>query len=63
MQAPGCARRPAAIDLTVKGASGGVLLKGGYEVIEVLRTGRLVAAAGREPGMGWARRIDCVGVA
>ena len=48
---------------SVKGASGGVLLKGGYEVIEVLRTGRLVAAAGREPGMGWARRIDCVGVA
>jgi hypothetical protein len=49
---------------SVKGATGGLfLLKGGVEVIEVVRTGRLVDAAGREPGLGWARRLDCVGVA
>jgi hypothetical protein len=35
----------------------------GYEVEDVRQTSRLVDAAGREPGMGWARRLDCVGVA
>jgi hypothetical protein len=34
----------------------------GYEVEDVRQTTRLVDAAGREPGMGWARRLDCVGV-
>lgn len=48
---------------SVKGASAALIAKGGYEVVEVTRTARLVAAAGREPGMGWARRLDCVGVA
>ena len=43
-----------------RGAGLGLL---GYEVVEVDRTGRLVDAYGREPGMGWVRRIDCVGVA
>jgi hypothetical protein len=47
---------------SVKGASGGPL-KLGYEVVEVVRSGRLVDAVGREPGLGWTRRIDCVGVA
>lgn len=48
---------------SVKGATAALIVKGGYEVVEVTRTARLVAAAGREPGMGWARRLDCVGVA
>ncbi len=46
----------------VTGATGGFLLKVGAETEEVTRTARLVDAAGREPGLGWARRIDCVGV-
>ncbi len=34
-----------------------------YEEEEIVRTARLVDAAGREPGQGWMRRLDCVGVA
>ena len=43
-----------------KGATAGILGKLGYEVEEVHTTARLVDAAGREPGLGWARRLDCV---
>jgi hypothetical protein len=38
-------------------------VKVGLETEERTRTARLVDAAGREPGLGWARRLDCVGVA
>lgn len=49
---------------SVQGATGGTFgIRAGYEVEKVTRTARLVDAAGREPGMGWARRLDCVGVA
>ncbi|HEV2813462.1 MAG TPA: hypothetical protein VGW10_09445 [Solirubrobacteraceae bacterium] len=48
---------------TVKGVRGGFMVMLGYEVEEITRTARLVDAAGREPGMGWSRRIDCVGIA
>ncbi len=49
---------------SVQGATGGTFgVRLGYEVEKVRRTARLVDAAGREPGMGWARRLDCVGVA
>jgi hypothetical protein len=44
----------------VKGAALKSLLGAGYEEVERVRTGRLVMAAGREPGMGWARRLDCL---
>jgi Flp pilus assembly pilin Flp len=43
-----------------KGASAGLFGKLGYEEIETLDGARLVSAAGREPGQGWARRLDCV---
>ena len=42
---------------------GGSLFDLGYETSDRTETGRLIAATGREPGQGWARRIDCVGVA
>jgi hypothetical protein len=47
----------------VSGGSAGGLLEFGYEVVEETRSARLVAAWGREPGTGWMRRLDCVGVA
>ena len=47
---------------SVRGMTGGILARFGYEVEETTRTARLVDAAGREPGLGWARRLDCVGV-
>jgi hypothetical protein len=49
---------------SVRGVSAGLLgVGGGYEVEEVTQSARLVDAAGREPGLGWARRLDCVGIA
>ncbi len=49
---------------SVQGATGGAVgIQLGYEVEKTTRTARLVDAVGREPGMGWARRLDCVGVA
>jgi hypothetical protein len=50
-------------DETVKGGSVGLLGKLGYEEVRVHETARLVDAAGFEPGLGWSRRLDCVGVA
>ena len=47
----------------LRGGKLGFLLRAGYQVEDVTRTARLVDAAGREPGLGWARRLDCVGVA
>ena len=32
----------------------------GYERVTAIETARLVAAAGREPGLGWSRRLDCL---
>jgi hypothetical protein len=44
--------------------SGGLSVGGnGYETLDRTDTARLVYAAGRDPGLPWARRIDCVGVA
>jgi hypothetical protein len=48
---------------TTTGIGLGVLGGIGYEVEEVERTARLVDAVGREPGLGWARRLDCLGIA
>jgi hypothetical protein len=39
---------------------GGKLMGVGGQRITTTETARLVAAAGREPGMGWSRRLDCV---
>jgi hypothetical protein len=47
----------------VKGVTAGILGRLGFEIEELHRTARLVDAAGREPGQGWARRLDCVGIA
>lgn len=47
----------------VRGAKGAFGGEFGIEVEDVTWTARLVDAWGREPGMGWARRLDCVGVA
>lgn len=47
-------------DETTKGAALGFVVKAGYEQIRTVDTARLVAAAGREPGLGWSRRLDCV---
>lgn len=39
---------------------GGSLLGFGGSRVKTSETARLVAAAGREPGQDWARRLDCV---
>jgi len=39
---------------------GGDLLGAGIEHSRLRETARLVAAEGREPGLGWSRRLDCV---
>jgi hypothetical protein len=41
------------------GASAGLLAKLGGEVARSSSTARLVAASGRDPGLGWSRRLDC----
>lgn len=44
-------------------ASGGALALGaeaGFEVVHTTESARLVAAHGREPGLGWSQRLDCV---
>jgi hypothetical protein len=43
-----------------RGASVSFVGKLGIEQVDSTDTARLVAAAGREPGLGWARRLDCV---
>ncbi|HEX2086141.1 MAG TPA: hypothetical protein VHF89_10700 [Solirubrobacteraceae bacterium] len=50
-------------DVRVSGLTVGFLGQLGYEVEDVHATARLVDAIGREPGMGWTRRFDCVGLA
>jgi hypothetical protein len=45
---------------STKGASVSLLTRLGAEIVRSTDTARLVAAAGREPGLGWARRFDCV---
>ncbi|HEV3002622.1 MAG TPA: hypothetical protein VGW75_17935 [Solirubrobacteraceae bacterium] len=47
----------------VRGGTAGMGGELGYEEEEITRTARLLDAWGREPGMGWTRRLDCVGVA
>ena len=38
-------------------------LFGALETIEATHDARLLEAYGRDPGMGWTRRLDCVGMA
>jgi hypothetical protein len=43
-----------------KGLQVALLGRLGAEVVTSTATARLVAAAGREPGLGWSRRLDCL---
>ena len=42
-----------------RGATAGLGVRLGAEVVTVDESARLVAAVGREPGLGWRRRMDC----
>ncbi len=42
-----------------EGASAAVGIKVGAEVSRSSERAKLVSAAGRDPGMGWSRRLDC----
>ena len=42
-----------------RGATAGFGVRLGAEVLTVDESARLVAAVGREPGLGWRRRLDC----
>ena len=44
----------------VSGGRLGFVAEVGYEEVTALESARLVAAHGREPGLDWARRLDCV---
>jgi hypothetical protein len=44
--------------------TGGASVLGvGYRTVDRTETARLVDAFGRDPGRGWSRRLDCVGIA
>jgi hypothetical protein len=42
------------------GATVGLGGKLGVEIVRIDESARLVAAAGREPGLGWRKRLDCL---
>jgi hypothetical protein len=46
-------------EATSSGVSAALLAKAGVEIARSSSTARLVAASGRDPGMGWTRRLDC----
>lgn len=46
-------------DESVQGASAELLARAGVEVSRTTESARLVSAFGRDPGLGWARRLDC----
>jgi hypothetical protein len=46
-------------DRQTKGAALGIGGKLGLEIVRIDESARLVAAAGREPGLGWRKRLDC----
>jgi hypothetical protein len=50
--------RTASEDST-EGLSGGFGARAGYEIARSSERARLVSATGRDPGMGWTRRLDC----